>query len=70
MAIPPSAALDILESEPGECDGDGHTCSNPDHEETETSLEDWSTGDYAGLSHEMYCHNCGAAWTNYIEYRS
>ena len=70
MAIPPSTALDILESETTLCDGEGNTCSAPDQETQNTSIDDYSSGDFVVLHHEMYCHNCDQIWANYIEYRA
>ena len=70
MAIPPSTALDILETETEVCDGDGNICSEPDVDTQDLTIEDWSTGDYVSIRHEMYCHNCDQTWSQYIEYRA
>ena len=70
MTIPPCAALHILESEQSICDEEGSTCSTPDHESQGAMIDDYSTGDYVVLLHDMYCHNCNQNWTNAIEYQA
>lgn len=70
MAIPPSAALHILETETTVCDGDGGRCSQPDHDAQDLTIEDYSTGDFVTIRHDMYCHNCDETWSDYIEYRA
>ena len=70
MAIPPNTALDILETETTLCDDEGNICSNPDHDANGVQIDDYSTGDYVVLLHNMYCHNCDQSWTGVIEYRA
>ena len=69
MAIPPTAALHILETETTLCE-EGSVCANPDHDTHDAAIDDYSTGDYVVLVHDMYCHNCEQSWSVHVEYRA
>ena len=70
MAIPPSTALDILETEPSLCDSEGNICSNPDHDTHGCSVDHYCRGDYVVLVHDMFCHSCEQSWQSDIVYRA